>query len=141
MILPRVRLQKQQELGLERAEELYADGAYISGKAIQEAREAGWQLVGPAQPSAARAGLERQYRIEAFDISITERKAVCPQRKTSTNCSKLTEEKSGKITYRFEFGSQCHDCAHRVACVPSAQAHPTILVGAYHEALQQRRRD
>ena len=134
-------LQKQEELGLERPTELYADGAYISGRAIDQAKEEGWQLLGPAQPSAARAGLEKQYRIEAFDISITERKAVCPDGKTSTNCSKLTEEKSGKITYRFEFGSQCHNCLHKAACVPSTQAHRTILVGAYHESLQQRRRD
>ena len=57
-------LQKQQALGLERPKELYADGAYISGKAIDQAKE-----MGPAQPSASRAGLEQQYRIEAFDIS------------------------------------------------------------------------
>src|SRR5271166_4380797 len=134
-------LQKQEALGLEQPTEMYTDGAYISGRAIQEAQEAGWQLVGPAQPSASRAGLAKEYRIEAFDISITERKAVCPDGKTSTNCSKLTEEKSGKVTYRFEFGSQCHSCPHKAACVPSAQPHRTILVGAYHEELQQRRRD
>jgi len=50
-------LQRQEALGLERPTELYADGAYISGRAIHEAKQAGWQLVGPAQPSAARAGL------------------------------------------------------------------------------------
>jgi hypothetical protein len=107
----------------------------------QEAKEAGWQLVGPAQPSASRVRLAKEYRIEAFDISITERKAVCPDGKTSTNCSKLTEEKSGKVTYRFEFGSQCHSCPHKAACVPSALPHRTIVVGAYHEELQQRRRN
>lgn len=134
-------LQKQEALGLERPSELYTDGAYVSGQAIQEAKEQGWELVGPAQPSAARKDLEKEYRIEAFDISIIERKAVCPAGRTSTNCSKLTEEKSGKVSYRFEFGSQCHGCPHKAACVPSAQAHRTIVVGAYHEALQQRRRE
>jgi len=134
-------LQKQKALGLGLPSELYTDGAYISGRAIQEAKEAGWQLVGPAQPSASRVRLAKEYRIEAFDISITERKAVCPDGKTSTNCSKLTEEKSGKVAYRFEFGSQCHSCQHKAACVPSALPHRTILVGAYHEELQQRRRD
>jgi Transposase DDE domain len=120
---------------------LYADGAYISGQAIQEAEAEGWQLVGPAQPSAARKDLAKQYGIEAFDISITERKALCPAGKTSTNCSKLTEEKSGKLSYRFEFGRQCHGCPHRPACVPRDQAHRTIVVGACHEALQQLRRE
>jgi hypothetical protein len=68
-------LQKQQSLGLEEPKELYTDGAYISAKAIHEAKEAGWELVGPAQPSAARKDLEKEYRIEAFDIHIRERKA------------------------------------------------------------------
>ena len=49
--------------------------------------------MGPAQPSASRAGLEKQYRIAAFTISISERKAVCPDGKFSTNCSKLTQDK------------------------------------------------
>ena len=134
-------LQKQQALGFEPPAEFYVDGAYISGRAIDQAKEEGWQLMGPAQPSASRAGLEKAYRIEAFDISIAERKAVCPDGKTSTNCSKLTEEKSGKVSYRFEFGSQCHDCRLKGACLPSTQLHRTITVGTHHESLQQRRRD
>jgi transposase len=134
-------LQKQEAVGLARPSELYADGAYISGQAIQGAKEEGWELVGPAQPSAARKDLAKEYRIEAFDISIIERKALCPAGRTSTNCSKLTEEKSGKVSYRFEFGGQCHGCPHRAACVPKDQAHRTIVVGACHQALQQRRRE
>jgi hypothetical protein len=53
----------------------------------------------------------------------------------------LVEAKSGKVTYRFEFGSQCQDCRVRSVCVPSAQRHRTIVVGALHETLQQRRRE
>jgi hypothetical protein len=67
-------LQKQEALGLERPSELYTDGAYISGQAIQEAKAEGSELVGSAQPSAARKDLAKEYRIEAFDISITERR-------------------------------------------------------------------
>jgi hypothetical protein len=62
-------LQKQESLGFDRPAELYVDGAYISGRVIDQAKEEGWQLMGPAQPSASRAGLEKAYRIEAFDIS------------------------------------------------------------------------
>jgi hypothetical protein len=39
MILPRVRLQKQQELGLERAEELYADGLISQQKQFKKPRK------------------------------------------------------------------------------------------------------
>jgi hypothetical protein len=62
-------------------------------------------------PSAA--GGRNRPDENTFDVSITEQKAICPDGKASTNCSKLTQEKSGKITYRFEFGSQCHSCPHK----------------------------
>jgi transposase len=136
-----VTLAKQEQMGLERPSEMYVDGAYISAGSIHQAKEQGWNLMGPAQPSAARAGLDKAYRIEAFDISITERKAICPEGKRSTQCSELTEQKSGKVTYRFEFGRQCQDCPARSLCVPKDQPHRTIVVGALHEVLQQRRRE
>ena len=134
-------LQKLEVLGLERPRELYADRAYISGQAIEQAKEEGWELISLAQPSAARAGLEKPYRIEAFNISIKERKARCPQGKMSSTCSKLTEAQSGKISFRFEFGRQCQSGPQKAACVPKAQTHRTITVGVHHENLQQRRRD
>src|SRR6266404_3612464 len=103
-------LEKQAQMGLQKPSEMYVDGAYISAGSIQEAKEEGWNLMGPAQPSAARTGLDKAYRIEAFDVSITERKAVCPAGLSSRQCSQLTEQKSGKVTYRFEFGRPCRDC-------------------------------
>jgi Transposase DDE domain len=81
------------------------------------------------------------YRIEAFDVNIEQRKAVCPQGKISTECSKLTEGGSGKVTYRFEFGRQCRNCLLKARCVPQGQPHRMIRVGALHEVLQQRRRE
>jgi hypothetical protein len=78
---------------------------YKSSEDILQAKRR--QAGRPAQPSAARTGLDKAYRIETFDISITERKAICPEGKRSTQCSELTEQKSGKVTYRFEFGRQC----------------------------------
>lgn len=134
-------LAQQAERGLERPPELYVDGAYVSASAIEQAHAEGWELLGPAQPSAARAGLDPAYRIEAFDISIRERQATCPTGKPSTQCSQLTEQKSGQVKYRFEFGRHCHGCPVRSVCVPGAQPHRTIVVGALHDTLQQRRRD
>ena len=133
-------LQKQAQMGMGRPSEMYVDGAYISARSIQQAKEEGWNLMGPAQSSASRSGLDKAYRVEAFDISISGRKAICPEGKTSTQCSELTEQKSDKVTYRFEFGRQCRDCPVRNVCVPRTQPHRTIVVGALHETLQQRRR-
>jgi transposase len=134
-------LAQQAAGGLERPTELYVDGAYVSAASIEQAKGEGWELVGPAQPSAARAGLDPAYRIEAFDVSIRARRATCPQGHASTQCSQLTEAKSGQVKYRFEFGRHCRDCPIRSACVPPAQPHRTIVVGALHETLQQRRRE
>jgi DDE family transposase/transposase-like protein DUF772 len=134
-------LKNQEQMGLERPSELYADGAYISANAITEAKEEGWDLVGPAQPSPATPKQPELYRIEAFDVNITERRALCPQGKISTECSKLTERESGKVTYRFEFGRQCRSCPVKHLCVPEGQPHRMIRVGALHEVLQQRRRE
>ena len=134
-------LEKQKQMGMERPSEMYVDGAYISANAITQAREEGWELMGPAQPSPAPPKQPELYRIEAFDVNIEQRKAVCPQGKISTECSKLTERDSGKVTYRFEFGRQCRNCIVRHLCVPEGQPHRMIRVGALHEALQQRRRE
>jgi hypothetical protein len=132
-------LARQEELGLERPSELYVDGAYISANAITQARAEGWDLLGPAQPPPTNQA--RVYQIDAFEVSITERKAVCPQGKISTECSKLTEGGSGKVTYRFEFGRQCRNCLVKPRCVPQGQSHRMIRVGALHDTLQQRRRE
>ena len=134
-------LEKQKQMGLERPSEMYVDGAYISAEAITEAKAEGWDLLGPAQPSPGTPKQPKLYRIESFDVSITKRQAVCPQGKISTECSKLTERDSGKVTYRFEFGRQCRNCLVKPLCVPEGQPHRMIRVGALHEALQQRRRE
>jgi transposase len=134
-------LAKQEQLGLERPGEMYVDGAYISASSINQARAEGWDLMGPAQPSPPANKQPHLYRVEAFDVSITERKALCPQGKTSTECSRLTQRDSGKVTYRFEFGRHCRNCAVKNLCVPDGQPHRMIRVGALHERLQQRRRE
>jgi len=134
-------LKKQEQLGLGRPREMYADGAYISAEAITEAKREGWNLVGPAQPSPGATKQPELYRIEAFDVDITQRKAVCPQGRISTECSKLTEKQTGKVTYRFEFGRQCRSCPLKQSCVSKGQPHRMIRVGALHEVLQQRRRE
>jgi hypothetical protein len=68
-------LQKQQSLGLEAPRELYADGAYISAKAIHEAKEAGWELVGPAQRRIEQQSREfrlRMHQRNAIEGTISE---------------------------------------------------------------------
>jgi transposase len=134
-------LRDQAVSGLQRPSELYVDGAYVSAARLQEAKNQGWELIGPAQPSANRSGLGSAFRIEAFDIDIAKRRARCPSGFLSTQCSRIEEQKRQKVSFRLEWSHHCHDCPLRSQCVPAGQSHRTIVVGQYHELLQQRRRD
>jgi len=134
-------LRDQAASGLDRPTELYVDGAYVSAARLQEAKDQGWELIGPAQPSANRSGLRSAYRIEAFNIDIAKRTARCPGGYESTQCSRLEEAKRQKVSFRFEWSYHCRGCPLRSECVPTGQSHHTIVVGQYHDLLQQRRRD
>ena len=61
-------LRDQAASGSERPTELYVDGAYVSAARLHEAKDQGWELIGPVQSSASRSGLRGAYRIEAFAI-------------------------------------------------------------------------
>jgi transposase len=134
-------LRDQAASGLQRPSELYADGAYVSAARLQEAKNQGWELIGPAQPSANRSGLGSDFRIEAFDIDIAKRRARCPSGFLSTQCSRIKESKRQKVSFRLEWSYHCHNCSLRSQCVPAGQSHRTIVVGQDHELLQERRRD
>jgi hypothetical protein len=133
--------QDQALSGLDRPTEFYVDGAYVSAIRLYQAQEEGWELIGPAQPSANRAQLKRAYRIEAFDINIAKRTARCPGGYESTQCSRLNEAKRQKVSFRFEWSYHCRNCPLRSDCLPAKQSHRTIVVGQHHALLQQRRRD
>jgi len=72
---------------------------------------------------------------------VEERRAVCPAGKTSTQCSRLEEQETGKVTYRFEFSTHCHNCPLRQQCLGKDQRHRTITVGQHHTHLQARRHE
>jgi hypothetical protein len=42
--------QDQALSGLDRPTELYVDGAYVSAARLREAKDQGWELIGPANP-------------------------------------------------------------------------------------------
>jgi hypothetical protein len=135
--LPQVE-QQQAQLGLEKPTEWYLDGAYVSAERLAQAQAEGRQLIGPAQPAPKKDG---RFSVEEFQVSVEERRAVCPAGQTSTQCSRLEEEATHKITYRFEFTSHCPNCSLRDRCLGKDQRHRTITVGQYHTHLQARRHE
>jgi hypothetical protein len=130
--------QQQQQLGLDKPNEWYLDGAYVSAQRLAQAQAEGRQLIGPAQPAPKKDG---RFSVEEFQVSVEERRAVCPAGQTSTQCSRLEEEAGHKVTYRFEFTTHCHHCPLRDVCLGKDQRHRTITVGQYHTHLQARRQE
>jgi hypothetical protein len=131
-------LDAQNQSGLSKPAELYVDGAYVSAAGLAQAQEEGRELVGPAQPSAHKG---TGYRTEDFDVHVEARRAICPAGKENTQCSRLEEQQTGKVSYRFEWSTHCHDCELRGTCLGAGQKHRTLVVGEYHSFLQQRRRE
>ncbi len=124
-------------MGLQAPEVLYADGAYISSEALAQALQEGRQLKGPA-PAAPDRG--KVFTVEAFDVSVEERVAVCPAGRCSTNCCRLETKSTGKVDYRFEWNNAtCDSCPLNPQCVSTGQKHRTFVVGEHHTLLQARR--
>ncbi len=130
--------QEQAQMGLEKPPVQYVDAAYISAQKLAQAQAEGRELIGPALPAPRKGG---RFSTEDFQINVEARTATCPAGKTSTQCSRLEEEATGKVSYRFEFSTHCHDCPRRGQCVGQDQRHRTFAVGEHHTVLQARRQE
>jgi transposase len=132
-------LSEQHDMGLEAPSILYVDGAYVSSEALNDAREQNRELRGPAPASPDRG---KVFTVEAFDVHVEERYAVCPRTQRSSNCSRLVEQTTGKVVYRIEWSKTvCGECSLRGQCVTDGQNHRTVVVGELHSLLQARRRE
>ena len=130
--------QQQAGVGMEKPSEMYVDGAYVSAQKLAEAKSEGREIIGPAQRGIVK---DNRYGVEQFDVQVEERKAICPAGRESTQCSRLEEEATGKVSYRFEWSTPCRECPLKSQCVAAGQKHRTLLVGEYHSHLQERRRE
>lgn len=132
-------LDEQRDMGLDPPSTLYVDGAYICSQALHEARKQGRELRGPAPASPNRG---KVFTVEAFDVHVEERYALCPATQRSSNCSRLQAQRTGKVDYRIEWSKGvCEPCPLRAQCVSTGQKHRTLVVGELHSLLQARRRE
>jgi hypothetical protein len=129
---------EQAAMGLAKPPVQYVDAAYVSTQKLLQAQAEGRELIGPAPSAVQKDG---RFTVEDFRIKVEERQAICPAGKTNTQCSRLEEAASGKVSYRFEFGAQCHDCPLRQRCVGQDQRHRGLTVGEHHTVLQARRQE
>ena len=130
--------QEQAGMGVETPSTLYVDSAYISAEKLAQAQAQGRELIGPAQRGIRKEG---RFSVEDFDVRVEEGRAFCPAGRESTQCSRLQEAKTGKVTYRFEWSTHCAGCPLREKCVGASQKHRSVLVGEHHSHLQARRQD
>ena len=130
---------EQQGMGLDAPSALYVDGAYLSSEALRDAHNEGRELRGPAPASPDRG---KVFTVEAFDVHVEERYALCPNGQRSSNCSRLEEQSTGKVVFRIEWSNAvCGACTLRAQCVSAGQDHRTFVVGELHSLLQERRRE
>ena len=130
---------EQASMGLDKPPVQYVDAAYISAAELAQAQAEGRELIGPAP--ATPDHVQGRYTTERFDVDIEQRQAICPAGKTNTQCSRLEEKQTGKVSYRLEWSTHCENCPLRAQCVAPQHKHRSIVVGEHHTALQARRRE
>jgi hypothetical protein len=130
---------EQQRMGLEKPPVNYVDAAYVSTEKLIEAAAEGRELIGPAQGPGTRDG---RFNSEDFQVEVEQRRATCPGGHLNSQCSRLVERTTGKVSYRFEWDTAtCAGCPLRLKCIKAEHAHRTLVVGENHTVLQARRQE
>ena len=132
--------QEQQDMGLDKPPVQYVDAAYISTQKLLEAAAEGRELIGPAPGAASKD--DPRFGTDHFNIRVEQRQAICPAGQQNSQCSRLEEQATGKVSYRFEWSTEaCAQCPLRQQCLKADQKHRTLAVGEHHTILQARRRE
>ena len=129
---------EQQTMGLEKPPVQYVDAAYISTQKLVETAAEGHELIGPAAKSGGSN--DGRFHSEEFHVEVERRRATCPAHHQNTQCSRLVEDATGRVAYRFEWETAtCAACPLRLKCIKDEHKHRTLVVGENHSVLQARR--
>ena len=116
---------------------MYADGGYVTENTLTQAEHNGMELLGPTRPDPHKG----PYNADAFHVDIEKLKAVCPQGKTSTQCSHIEDKYMGTEYYRIEWGSQCDSCLVQKQCTRAKNGRRILVVGLRHDLVEKRRKE
>jgi transposase len=116
---------------------MYADAGYVTEGALAQAENNAMELIGPTRPDPHKG----EYNVEAFVVDVENQRAVCPQGKTTTQCSHIKDRYMETEYYRFEWGSQCDDCPVHKQCTRASNGRRLLVVGLRHDLLQRRRQE
>ena len=118
---------------------VFADAGYINAPTLVQADAAGYELCGPigSPPhSGARLGSD------SFAVDIPNRRAICPNGKTSSECDRIAESGRSDIYYYFAWSrADCATCPLAAQCLSKRKLQPrrTLQVGEEHMRVQARR--
>lgn len=131
---------EQREMGMDKPPVQYVDAAYISTGELMKAAAEGREIIGPSPGAASKS--DKHFCSDHFEVAVQDLKAVCPAGKQNSQCSRLEEKASGKVSYRFEWSSaDCVNCPLRKQCMKTDHKHRTLVVGEHYTFLQKRRRE
>lgn len=130
--------EQQQQNGLAKPSELYVDAAYVSTQKLLEAQAQKRQIIGPVPRSMVKDG---RYSVDHFDVSVEQQQARCPAGQQSNRCTRICNQPTGQVTYRFEWIGLCQSCPLKAQCISQRLSHRSVAVSQHHAVLQERRRE
>jgi transposase len=128
-------LKRQQEHHQIKPEAVYGDGGYVTESTLSQAESNAMELLGPTRPDPHKG----PYNADGFVVDVENQRAVCPQGKTSTQCSHIHDSHMGTEYYRLEWGSQCDGCPVQKQCTRAKSGRRMLVVGLRHDLVQKRR--
>jgi transposase len=130
-------LKRQQEHHEIKPAAVYADGGYVTESTLAQAESSAMELLGPTRPDPHKGA----YNADGFVVDVDKERAVCPQGKTSTQCSLINDSHMGTEYYRLEWGSQCDCCPVHKQCTRAKSGRRMLVVGLRHDLVQKRREE
>jgi len=130
-------LKRQQQHHEIKPAAIYADAGYVTESTLAQAEGNVMELLGPTRPDPHKG----PYNADGFTVDVENQRAVCPQGKTSTQCSHIKDRYMGSEYYRFEWGSQCDSCPVQQQCSRAKSGRRILVVGLRHDLVEQRRKE
>jgi len=130
-------LKRQQEQHEISPRAIYADAGYVTESTLAQAEQYAMELLGPTRPDPHKG----PYNADGFKVDVENQQAICPQGKTSTQCSHIRDSDKGSEYYRLEWGSQCDSCPIQKQCTRAKSGRRILVVGLRHDLVEKRRKE
>ena len=128
---------KRQRTPRDKTRAIYADAGYVTESTLAQAERHAMELLGRPVPIPTRGRTTPM----GLYVDVENQRAVCPQGKTSTQCSHIKDSYMGTEYYRLEWGSQCDSCPVQKQCTRAKSGRRILVVGLRHDLVEKRREE